>query len=510
MPDPYLHFEDAGASGTWVPGPPWILGHRGAPREAPENTLASLRRALEIGVDGIEYDLRGNASHEPVLMHDEDLARTTDAKGPLAARGLPELFGVDAGSWFSRRFEGEPVPLLDEALDLLRPNGEAPFHMIEVKESGLIQNVAERLRGYEGRMEFRIASFLLDVVQEARDLGLPTMFLAEDATDDVLRLVRRERFDGIGVGPGGWRTDEWNNPWRGMERWAWSVDSPRDLLEVCRGGFTGFNTNEPHRALAARALVHLTPGDDNPWPVDVPAIEVIPEHLDEDTAARGQWFGRWDVEAHVRNPFAIPVEARCGAFVRSGAFEIDGLPAVFDLEPYEDRAVRFTLRGGARSPGADPLFAALLKWKGTAGPGSTDEMRSGGQLLFDMPLARYRATSADGLTRRLSLLTERAGDPFASINLRRIRGVLDLSIESAGGIEDPTIVVRLGGEVHRGSNRIRIAPPIYADRMPDGVPFSVAIEGHRKGEPVIRRWAGGLPEGLGHGIPGRLHLDLNA
>ena len=98
MPDPYLHFEDAGASGTWVPGPPWILGHRGAPREAPENTLASLRRALEIGVDGIEYDLRGNASHEPVLMHDEDLARTTDAKGLLAARGLPELFGVDAGS----------------------------------------------------------------------------------------------------------------------------------------------------------------------------------------------------------------------------------------------------------------------------------------------------------------------------------------------------------------------------------------------------------------------------
>ena len=73
-----------GARAEAEPGPPWILGHRGAPLEAPENTLVGLSRALEYGLDGVEYDLQACATGEPVVLHDETLDRTTDARGPRA------------------------------------------------------------------------------------------------------------------------------------------------------------------------------------------------------------------------------------------------------------------------------------------------------------------------------------------------------------------------------------------------------------------------------------------
>ena len=68
--------------------PPWILGHRGVPLEAPENTLAGMRRALELGLDGFEYDLRACASGEAVLMHDETLSRTTNSHALLSKAQL--------------------------------------------------------------------------------------------------------------------------------------------------------------------------------------------------------------------------------------------------------------------------------------------------------------------------------------------------------------------------------------------------------------------------------------
>src|SRR5262245_41274969 len=114
--------EGASEHGEDVPGPPWILGHRGAPRETPENTQASLRRALELGLDGVEYDVQPSLAGEPVLLHDETLDRTTDLTGPVASRPLSELVHADAGSWFARRFAGEPLPLFEEALELAPPD----------------------------------------------------------------------------------------------------------------------------------------------------------------------------------------------------------------------------------------------------------------------------------------------------------------------------------------------------------------------------------------------------
>src|SRR5688572_20166196 len=107
-----------GPHGELAAGPPWIFGLRGSPREAPENTLASLRRAVEMGLAGVAYDVRACASGELVLLADPTLDRTTDATGPLASRDVRELSGIDAGAWFGPRFAGAPLAWLDEALEL--------------------------------------------------------------------------------------------------------------------------------------------------------------------------------------------------------------------------------------------------------------------------------------------------------------------------------------------------------------------------------------------------------
>lgn len=102
---------------------PAIIGHRGAKANAPENTLAGLRRAHEEGARWVEFDVKLTADGVPILMHDETLDRTTDGRGPVRARTIDEIRRLDAGAWFGKVFRGERVPTLVEALDLLAALG---------------------------------------------------------------------------------------------------------------------------------------------------------------------------------------------------------------------------------------------------------------------------------------------------------------------------------------------------------------------------------------------------
>ncbi|HEX6141517.1 MAG TPA: glycerophosphodiester phosphodiesterase [Geminicoccaceae bacterium] len=97
---------------------PRIIGHRGAAAEAPENTLASIRAAHAAGTRMVEFDVKLTADDEPVLLHDDRLERTTDGRGPVRERSLEEVRALDAGGWFDRRFAGERVPHLDQAIAL--------------------------------------------------------------------------------------------------------------------------------------------------------------------------------------------------------------------------------------------------------------------------------------------------------------------------------------------------------------------------------------------------------
>ncbi|MCK5444426.1 MAG: glycerophosphoryl diester phosphodiesterase [Rhodospirillaceae bacterium] len=98
---------------------PKIIGHRGACGSAPENTLASIARAIELGAPAVEFDATISRDGHPVIMHDFNVDRCSDGHGPVVLKTLDEISQIDAGSWFSPQFKNERIPPLSDALALV-------------------------------------------------------------------------------------------------------------------------------------------------------------------------------------------------------------------------------------------------------------------------------------------------------------------------------------------------------------------------------------------------------
>lgn len=96
-----------------------IIAHRGASFYAPENTLAAIRKAKEMKATWVEIDVALTKDRHLVIMHDDTVDRTTNGQGAVFGRTLTELKNLDAGSWFSADFKDEPIPTLDELVDLV-------------------------------------------------------------------------------------------------------------------------------------------------------------------------------------------------------------------------------------------------------------------------------------------------------------------------------------------------------------------------------------------------------
>ncbi len=112
---------------------PLVMGHRGAAALAPENTLAGIRRAAASGARWVEVDVMLTADDVPVLFHDDKLDRTTGRSGLMAQAPYEAVRGLDAGSWFDRKFSTERVPSLVTACELLLELGLGAN--IEIKPS---------------------------------------------------------------------------------------------------------------------------------------------------------------------------------------------------------------------------------------------------------------------------------------------------------------------------------------------------------------------------------------
>lgn len=93
-----------------------LVCHRGACLLAPENTFASAHKAIELGGDIIEMDIRQSKDGVLYVMHDETVDRTTNGSGLFADMQSDEIDALDAGSWFAPDFKGEPVPRLEDFL----------------------------------------------------------------------------------------------------------------------------------------------------------------------------------------------------------------------------------------------------------------------------------------------------------------------------------------------------------------------------------------------------------
>jgi glycerophosphoryl diester phosphodiesterase len=91
--------------------------HRGASSEAPENTFAAFRLAVEQQARMLEFDVRLSLDGHPVVVHDHELTRTSNGQGKVEETDLATLRGLDVGSWFDAGFAGERMPLLEEVLD---------------------------------------------------------------------------------------------------------------------------------------------------------------------------------------------------------------------------------------------------------------------------------------------------------------------------------------------------------------------------------------------------------
>ena len=102
---------------------PRVIAHRGASAYAPENTLAAIRTAADMGVTWVELDVKLTKDNIPVIFHDDTLERTTNGHGNIADILYEDLKQLDAGHWFAESFTGETVPTLEEAVDVILEHG---------------------------------------------------------------------------------------------------------------------------------------------------------------------------------------------------------------------------------------------------------------------------------------------------------------------------------------------------------------------------------------------------
>jgi glycerophosphoryl diester phosphodiesterase len=117
------------------------IAHRGASAAAPANTLAAFHKALELGADGVEFDVHLSADGVPVVIHDFTVDATTDGSGRVAGLTVAQLKQLDAGATFDPSFAGERIPTLDEVLE---PLGGRLLLNVELKTTSLGDNGLER------------------------------------------------------------------------------------------------------------------------------------------------------------------------------------------------------------------------------------------------------------------------------------------------------------------------------------------------------------------------------
>ncbi|MFF2509293.1 glycerophosphodiester phosphodiesterase [Streptomyces sp. NPDC058067] len=152
------------------------IGHRGVMGVEPENTLRSFVAAQDAGLDLIELDLHLSKDGALVVMHDADVDRTTDGRGPIADKTLTELRALDAG-------RGERVPVFEEVLDAVTKPLQA-----EIKTVAAARALAEVLlrRDLVGRVE--VISFHDEAIAEISRLvpGVRTALVASRYGTDVV------------------------------------------------------------------------------------------------------------------------------------------------------------------------------------------------------------------------------------------------------------------------------------------------------------------------------------
>lgn len=217
----------------------WKIGHRGACGHAPENTLLSMRRALELGVDGFEFDIQMSRDGEPVVIHDETLERTTDGTGNVRDYTLKQLQSLDAG-------KGEKIPSLRDVFDLVDKRCRL---FIELKAPDCAGAVRDVMNDYVKRRSWSYEQLFVcsfDHTQIAAMRGIQTcaliagipVSLAQCAAEanamafnPCIHHISRALVD--------------DAHWRGLKIFTWTCNTPQDIAKARALGVDGIISDYP-------------------------------------------------------------------------------------------------------------------------------------------------------------------------------------------------------------------------------------------------------------------------
>lgn len=239
-------------------GGPLIIAHRGDSKIAPENTLPAFELAVKAGADLVELDYHHSADGVPVVFHDGELDRCSNAvalwggsKIKLANKNLAELKLLDAGSWFQPEFAGTRIATLDEALTTIQSGS---MTLIE-RKSGDPATCVELLKRRRLLDRVVVQAFDWDFLAGCHKLD-PALLLGalgskEFTTERLDEIVR------TGARVVGWE-DRFTTAEtidaihrRGWKAWVWTVDSPERAVQLVAAKIDGIITNRPAEIRAA-------------------------------------------------------------------------------------------------------------------------------------------------------------------------------------------------------------------------------------------------------------------
>jgi glycerophosphoryl diester phosphodiesterase len=234
---------------------PLIIAHRGASRDAPENTIAAFELAWEQGADAIETDLRLTADGAIVAIHDADGQRTLG--NPRRVRDLPlsALRSLDAGEWKHPRWRGERVPLLHEVLSTVPPGKQAVLELKEdlVAELSHAIPAAERGRVTLIAFDAAIIAKAKRTLPECRTLWLFSDYASVPSRHRGVHLADRVRelgIDGVDLRHDFRLTPALLAPLRAEERiiFTYTVNHSASIRRCARLGLDGLTTDRPAAA----------------------------------------------------------------------------------------------------------------------------------------------------------------------------------------------------------------------------------------------------------------------
>jgi glycerophosphoryl diester phosphodiesterase len=213
------------------------IGHRGARAYEPENTLRSFKKAIELGVDAVELDVRKTRDNQLVVIHDADVKRTTNGKGLVSDLTLAEIKGFVTE-------KGEQIPTLEEVLDLLDKKVKL---LIELKEAGVEGQVLALVRKKRLERNVIITSFLEDALRKVRELDaeVETGLIYATHRNPVKAALELKAQYLVAFYRFMHTANVQKAHENGLKVIVWTVNKPEEVAEYMKKGVDGIASDKP-------------------------------------------------------------------------------------------------------------------------------------------------------------------------------------------------------------------------------------------------------------------------